>query len=33
MSIEPDLPVTISSEDYFAGRDPVLEAALSYRPG
>ena len=33
LSIEPDLAVTISSEAYFAGRDPVFEAALSYRPG
>jgi hypothetical protein len=24
--IEPDLPVTLSSEDYFANRDPALEA-------
>jgi Peptidase family S41 len=28
-SIEPDLTVSFSSSDYFSGRDPVLEAALS----
>jgi hypothetical protein len=27
--IEPDLPVTLTAADYFAGRDPVLEAALA----
>lgn len=26
--IYPDVPVSLSSEDYFGGRDPVLEAAL-----
>ena len=26
---EPDLAVELTSEDYFAGRDPVLEAALA----
>jgi hypothetical protein len=28
LTIEPDIPVDLSSEDYFAGRDPVLEAIL-----
>jgi hypothetical protein len=28
--IEPDIPATLSSEDYFNGRDPALEAILSY---
>jgi len=28
-AVEPDLPVTESSIDHFAGRDPVLEAALT----
>lgn len=28
--IEPLVAVSMSSEDYFAGRDPALEAALSY---
>jgi C-terminal processing protease CtpA/Prc len=27
-SLEPDLRVPLSAEHYFAGRDPVLEAAL-----
>jgi C-terminal processing protease CtpA/Prc len=30
---EPDLPVPLSSADYFAGRDPVLEAALAHTVG
>jgi Tol biopolymer transport system component len=29
MAIEPDLPIALSSIDYFAGRDPALEAARS----
>jgi hypothetical protein len=29
---DPDLPVEVSSADYFAGRDPVLEAALAHQP-
>jgi hypothetical protein len=29
---EPDLAVPLTSSDYFAGRDPVLRAALDYRP-
>lgn len=28
-ALEPDLAVETTSEDYFAGRDPVLEAALT----
>jgi hypothetical protein len=28
LSIEPDIPVDLSSEDFFAERDPVLRAAL-----
>jgi hypothetical protein len=28
LTIEPDVPVDLSSADYFAGRDPVLEAIL-----
>ncbi len=27
-SLEPDLPVQLSSEDYFSGRDPLLEAVV-----
>lgn len=30
--IAPDLLVELSSEDYFAGRDPVLDEALAYTP-
>jgi hypothetical protein len=29
LTIEPDIPVDLSSDDYFAGRDPVLEAILT----
>jgi hypothetical protein len=32
MWIEPDIPVALTSADYFAGRDPALEAILSYTP-
>ncbi|MGH3132991.1 MAG: hypothetical protein ACRDNY_04485 [Gaiellaceae bacterium] len=28
LTIEPDLPVPLSSEEYFAGRDPALDAIL-----
>jgi hypothetical protein len=28
LTIEPDVPVATSSADYFAGRDPVLDAAV-----
>jgi hypothetical protein len=31
--IEPDVPVSVSSTDYFEGVDPVLDAALAYQPG
>jgi hypothetical protein len=31
--IAPDLPITLSSEDYFANRDPVLDAVLAERKG
>jgi hypothetical protein len=29
LTIEPDIPVDLTSDDYFAGRDPVLEAILA----
>ena len=29
MAIEPDIPVALSSVDYFAGHDPALDAALA----
>jgi hypothetical protein len=29
LSIEPDMPVDFTAADYFAGRDPVLDAALA----
>ena len=29
MAIEPDIPVALSSIDFFAGLDPALEAALA----
>lgn len=32
LAIEPRVAVPLTSQDYFAGRDPVLEAALAYRP-
>lgn len=31
VAIEPHVPVSLSSTDFFAGRDPALAAALSYR--
>lgn len=31
-TVTPDLPVQVSAMDYFAGRDPVLEAALNHAP-
>ena len=31
-AIEPDIPVEYSVSDFLEGRDPVLEAALSYKP-
>jgi hypothetical protein len=32
ITIEPDLEIPLSSEDYLAGRDPVLEAVLADTP-
>lgn len=29
LTIEPDIPVPVTAADYFAGRDPALEAALA----
>ena len=29
LTIEPDIPVALSSADYLAGRDPVLEAVIA----
>ncbi len=29
---EPEVAVPLSSQDYFAGRDPALQAALTYQP-
>jgi tetratricopeptide (TPR) repeat protein len=29
--LAPDIPIVLSHEDYFSGRDPVLDAALNYR--
>ncbi len=31
-AVEPDVAVAVSSSDFLAGRDPVLEAALTYSP-
>lgn len=31
-SIMPDIPVRLTLEDFLAGHDPVLEAALSHSP-
>lgn len=31
-SIEPQIPIELSSQDYFAKRDPVLDAILKYKP-
>jgi hypothetical protein len=28
VAIEPHVPVAVTSTDFFAGRDPVLDAAL-----
>jgi hypothetical protein len=30
-AISPDIPVALTSEDFFAGRDPVLDAARLYK--
>ena len=32
LTIEPDVPVRFDAADYFGGRDPVLDAALSWSP-
>jgi hypothetical protein len=32
VAIEPDIPLDLSSEDYFAGRDPALSTALRLAP-
>jgi len=32
-SMDPDVTVEVSSADYLGCKDPVLEAALAYRPG
>lgn len=32
ITIEPDIVAALSSDDYFSGRDPVLEAVLRARP-
>ena len=26
--VAPDIPMSLSSSDFFAGRDPILDAAL-----
>jgi esterase/lipase len=31
-SLEPQIPVELASQDYFAARDPVLDAILKYQP-
>jgi Peptidase family S41 len=31
VAIEPHVPVSVSSSDFFRGRDPALQAALAYR--
>ena len=31
-SLVPDHGVAVTAKDFFAGRDPVLEAALAYKP-
>ncbi len=33
VTIEPDVKVPLASRTFFRGRDPVLAAALAYRPG
>lgn len=32
LTVEPDVPVTVTAEDYFAGLDPTLRAALGDLP-
>ena len=29
LTIEPDVPVVVTAADFFAGRDPALEAAMA----
>jgi hypothetical protein len=29
LGVAPDVPMALASKDFFAGRDPVLEAALA----
>jgi len=31
-NLSPGIPVTLSSKDYFSGRDPVLETIIAHRP-
>ncbi len=31
-SIEPQIPIELTSQDYFAKRDPVLDAIMKYKP-
>ncbi len=31
-AVHPDVLIEVNSEDFFAGNDPVLDAALSYQP-
>jgi hypothetical protein len=33
VAIEPKVRVPLSSRAFFRGKDPVLAAALAYRPG
>jgi hypothetical protein len=33
LTIDPDVAIPVSAADYFAGRDPALEAALAVAPG
>jgi hypothetical protein len=32
LTIEPDVPLPVRATDFFAGRDPALEAALGALP-
>jgi hypothetical protein len=29
LAIEPDIPIALSAADFFAGKDPALDAALA----
>ena len=33
LTIEPDIPVALSSADYLAGRDPVMDAVIARKGG